>query len=77
MNEDKAKVFMNGRSQAVRLPKKYRFDTEEVYISRQGENIVISPKKPSWDEFFDLKSAFDESFLEDRQDDSPQERDFD
>ena len=77
MKEDTAKIFMNGRSQAVRLPKKYRFDTDEVYISRQGENVVISPKKPSWDEFFNSKSAFDENFLADRQDDNPQEREFD
>ncbi len=53
------------------------FDTDEVYISRQGENVVISPKKPSWDEFFNSKSAFDENFLADRQDDNPQEREFD
>ncbi len=46
-----AKIFMNGRSQAVRLPKEYRFDTDEVYISKQGKNIIISAKKPTWDEF--------------------------
>ncbi len=40
-----AKVFMSGRSQAVRLPKEYRFDTDEVYVTRQGQNIIISPKK--------------------------------
>ncbi len=72
-----AKIFMNGRSQAVRLPKEFRFDTDEVYISRQGQNIIISEKRPNWDEFFDSKPAFDDDFLKDRLDTQPQERDFD
>ena len=71
-----AKVFMNGRSQAVRLPKEFRFDTDEVYVSKRGENIIISVKKPTWDEFFDTKPAFDDEFLADREDSEPQERDF-
>ncbi len=72
-----AKIFMNGRSQAVRLPKEYRFDTDEVYITKQGDNIIISAKEPTWDEFFDSKSAFGNDFLQDRLDDKSQERDFD
>jgi antitoxin VapB len=72
-----AKIFMNGRSQAVRLPKEYRFDTDEVYISKQGQNVIISAKKPTWDEFFDSKSTFDDDFLNDRFDTLPQERNFD
>ncbi len=77
MSAQIAKIFMNGRSQAVRLPKEYRFDTDEVYITKQGENIIISAKKPTWDEFFDSKSAFNDDFLQDRLDGAPQERDFD
>ncbi len=76
MNTQIAKIFMNGRSQAVRLPKECRFDTDEVYITKQGENIIISAKKPTWDEFFDSKSAFDDDFLLDRNDKPSQERDF-
>ena len=72
-----AKIFMNGRSQAVRLPKEYRFDTDEVYITKQGDNVIISAKKPTWDEFFDSKSAFSDDFLQERIDEQPQERDFD
>ena len=72
-----AKIFMNGRSQAVRLPKEYLFDTDEVYITRQGQNIIISAKKPTWDEFFDSEPIFDADFLKDRLDTQPQERDFD
>jgi antitoxin VapB len=71
-----AKIFMNGRSQALRLPKEFRFDTEEVFITKQGENLIISPKKPNWDEFFNCTPAFSEDFLADRQDTTPQERDF-
>jgi len=67
---------MNGQSQAVRLPKEFRFDTKEVYITRQGQNIVISAKKPTWDDFFDSESVFDDRFLNNREDMLPQERDF-
>ena len=72
-----AKVFMNGRSQAVRLPKEYRFDTDEVYVTKQGQNIIISPKETTWDDFFNAKPAFDDDFLKDRQDSEPQDREFD
>jgi len=71
-----AKIFMNGRSQAVRLPKEYRFDSDEVYITKQGSRVIITEKKPTWDEFFNSKPAFAHGFLEDRLDTKPQERDF-
>jgi len=61
-----AKIFMNGRSQAVRLPKEYRFDTDEVYITKQGSKVILSAKQPTWDEFFDAKSVFADDFLEER-----------
>ncbi len=41
---DTAKIFMTGRSQAVRLPKEYRFDTDEVTIERVGNSVVLRPK---------------------------------
>lgn len=48
-----AKVFETGRSQAVRLPKGFRFDTDEVYIAREGDKVVLMPKpKITWEEFF-------------------------
>lgn len=71
-----AKIFMNGRSQAVRLPKEFRFECDEVYITRQGDKVVISPTKPDWDDFFDQASAFGNDYLEKREQDTPQERDF-
>jgi len=69
-----AKIFMNGRSQAVRLPKEYRFDCDEVYIETQGDKVIISAVQPDWDEFFNVVSVFDDDFLAGREDLPPQER---
>lgn len=71
-----AKIFMNGRSQAVRLPKECRFECDEVYVQKLGDKVILTAKQPDWDEFFDSVSAFDEDFLEERDDALPQERDF-
>jgi antitoxin VapB len=66
-----AKLFMNGRSQAVRLPAKYRFDCNEVYIRKDPEtdDIIIS-KKPggTWDELFELldSASIPNDFMDDR-----------
>ncbi len=55
--ESVAKLFQNGRSQAVRLPKEFRFDGTEVRISKQGEKVILEPVKKSkwpagfWDNF--------------------------
>mgnify|MGYP001457677646 CR=1 FL=1 len=51
-----AKLFMNGRSQALRLPVDYRFDCEEVFIRRDPEtgDIIISRKPGSWQDFFEM-----------------------
>lgn len=50
-----AKIFTNGRSQAVRLPAKFRFETKEVYIRRDPEtgDVILSRKPESWDGFFE------------------------
>ncbi len=50
--EGTAKLFMNGRSQAVRLPRECRFEGSEVRIEKRGEQIVLSPIAKSWDSFF-------------------------
>ena len=42
---DEAKLFKNGSSQAVRLPKEYRFEGDTVFIRREGEDVVLSPYK--------------------------------
>jgi antitoxin VapB len=49
-----AKIFTNGRSQAVRLPAAYRFDTSEVFIRKDPEtgDVILSRKPANWDDFF-------------------------
>jgi antitoxin VapB len=49
-----AKLFVNGRSQAVRLPAAYRFQTKEVFVRQDSEtgDVILSRKPESWDEFF-------------------------
>ncbi len=48
-----AKVFTTGRSQAVRLPKAFRFDTTEVTIERKGDAVILRPKVQTKDEWWD------------------------
>ncbi len=75
-----AKLFMNGRSQAVRLPVNFRFnDCEEVYIRKDPEtgDIIISRKPGSWDDFFKLMESINvpEDFMAERDNELPIERD--
>ncbi len=73
-----AKVFKNGRSQAVRLPAEFRFAESEVYIRRdpQTGDVILSRRPGSWAEFFELVKQLDlpQDFLADRQDAPPQVR---
>lgn len=68
-----AKVFMSGRSQAVRLPKAFRFNTEQVFITKQTDGKIILSDKPitenGWGDFFDLLNHTDvpEDFIQDLQ----------
>jgi len=63
-----AKVFLNGRSQAIRIPKNLRVDSDEVYIEKVGNSLVITPKKKNrWDELHDALEAIDTSdFMRER-----------
>ena len=69
-----AKIFMNGRSQAVRLPAKYRFQGTEVLVKRIGDNVILSPKPDSWSDFFAAPSSVPRSFLKRRAQVAPQKR---
>ncbi len=53
--DQRAKLFKNGRSQAVRLPAAFRFDTDEVYIRKNPEtgDVILSRKPTTWDGFFE------------------------
>lgn len=57
-----AKLFMNGQSQAVRLPKEFRMTGDEVYIKKQGEVIILLPKEKSWNTLFDSLNHFAKDF---------------
>ncbi len=63
-----AKVFQNGRSQAIRIPKDYRVESDEVYIEKIGDTLIIKPKKEDkWDRFFEsLEAVETKDFLRDR-----------
>ena len=70
-----AKVFENGRSQAVRLPKECRFNTDEVAVNRIGEIVLLMPKTNKWSSFMQAIDMFSEDFLSDeRNDELKQER---
>lgn len=62
-----AKVFSNGRSQAVRLPKEFRFEGDEVYIKRVGNAVVLLPRHDSWQGLYESLEFFSEDFMEDRE----------
>ena len=66
MSMDTAKVFPNGRSQAVRLPKEYRFDSDEVFITRMGSAVALLPKRDSWDVLFGALDGFTGDFMDER-----------
>ena len=57
-----AKLFKNGQSQAVRLPKEFRMIGDEVYIKKQGEAIILLPKENSWAPLFDSLKHFTKDF---------------
>ncbi len=76
----KAKLFNNGRSQAVRLPAVFRFEGTEVYIRKDEAtgDVILSQKPNTWDDFFALRDLNDpdiRDFLKDRVTTSPKERD--
>ena len=70
-----AKIFENGRSQAVRLPKKFRFETDEVVVQQLGEAVLLVPKEYLLKTFMDgLNSFTDDVFENDRDQGSQEER---
>ena len=72
-----ARVFQSGNSQAVRLPKEFRFDVDEVEIFRRGDEIVLRPVASNAAAIFDALTQLPADFMDqDRDDTPPQERDF-
>ena len=70
---DTAKIFENGRSQAVRLPQKYRFNADEVVIQRLGDAVLLVPKESLWNTFMDGVNSFTEDIFENGRDQGAQE----
>jgi antitoxin VapB len=62
-----AKLFKNGRSQAVRLPKEFRFDGDEVGIQKVNDTVVLTPLNDPWKRFFDSLEKFPDDFMNDRE----------
>jgi len=62
-----AKLFKNGDSQAVRLPKEFRFAGDEVLIKRIGSAVVLLPKAKSWDTLLESLDKFPGDFMTDRE----------
>ena len=73
-----AKLFRNGRSQAIRLPAEFRFEGSEVYVRRDPTtgDVVLSRRPESWKDFFELMKTIDvpDEFLADRRDEPPPKR---
>ena len=58
-----AKLFQNGRSQAVRLPKEFRLQGKEVKISKEGNKIILEPIESSWEQWFASLTQFSDDFM--------------
>jgi antitoxin VapB len=69
-----ARIFMNNRSQAVRLPKEFQFTTREVYIRRQGDEVILSPRPQDWSAYLASGAVASEEFMEGIEDMPVQER---
>jgi antitoxin VapB len=61
-----AKIFRNGQSQAVRLPKEFRFKDDHVYVKKSGNVVMLIPAKDSWESLFDSLDKFSDDFMSER-----------
>jgi|GEM_PF-217163 len=69
-----AKLFKNGQSQAVRLPKEFRFTGERVFVKKIGNAVVLIPYQDSWQSLFESLDKFSDDFMDIREQPAPQER---
>jgi antitoxin VapB len=70
-----AKIFMSNRSQAVRLPKDFQFSTSEVFIRREGDSVILSPRPMDWEPYLSTGPVASDDFMEGVEDLPMQERD--
>jgi antitoxin VapB len=69
-----AKLFRNGQSQAVRLPKEFRFEGEFVYIKKSGNAVVLLPAKGAWESLVASLDKFSDDFMAERGQPASQDR---
>ena len=69
-----ARIFRNGSNQAVRLPRDLEIDADEVLIRREGDNIILTPKPRSWDDYFARGQRLTEDFPDTIDDEPPKAR---
>jgi len=69
-----AKLFQNGQSQAVRLPKEFRFEGEHVFVKKTGSAVVLIPIKNSWDTLIQSLDKFSDDFMAERKQPKMQKR---
>ena len=69
-----AKIFMNNRSQAVRLPKEFQFNAREVFIRKEGNDVILSPRPSNWSSYLAEGPVASENFMEGVEDLPVQER---
>ena len=72
--QKKAKIFMNNRSQAVRLPKEFQFNTREVFIRKEGSDVILSPRPTDWSAYLREGPVASETFMDEVEDLPVQER---
>ncbi len=69
-----ARLFRNGQSQAVRLPKEFRFEGDFVYVKKSGRAIVLLPAQGSWDSLVESLDKFSDDFMPGRNEPGSQDR---
>lgn len=69
-----AKIFINGRSQAVRLPKEFRFSGKDVFIKKIGKMVVLLPKDDPWSSLSNSLEQFSDDFMDTRDQPSQEPR---
>jgi antitoxin VapB len=74
MAMDTARLFQSGRSQAVRLPKDYRFQGSEVAVKHFGNGVLLLPIDDPWQTLEDGLAAFEQGFVLEREQPDPQQR---
>ena len=69
-----AKLFQNGQSQAVRLPKAFRLPGDKVYIKKVGNAVILLPLQQPWETLFESLQLFSDDFMDERNQPPPQQR---